>query len=1629
MKQILCTLLLLLCFQQYGSTQISYTGCNGSIAAGYPITLNLAGTVGTRNTYVNTLPGTPCSAGTCAFRVIWTGTQWEIQLSTNGGASYPNVLYANTTASFPDPPDLTLGTWVAQGPCGGQALTTWTGNVQSTVSSGGPEIDLIGNSVSIADGDATPSTTDDTDFGNVNLGGNDVHTFTIDNTAGTAALNVSTITVTGTHSGDFVVGGITLPAVVAAGGSTTFTITFTPATAGLRTATVTVNSDDADEAAYDYAVQGTGIAAPEIDLIGNSVSIADGDVTPSTTDDTDFGNVNLGSNDVHTFTIDNAAGTATLNVASIAVSGTHSGDFVVGGITLPAAVAAGASTTFTVTFTPAAAGLRTATVTVNSDDADEAAYDYAVQGTGIANPEIDLIGNSVSIVDGDATPSTTDDTDFGSVTTGNNDVHTFTIDNTAGTGTLNVASIAMSGTHSGDFVIGGITLPANITAGATATFTVTFTPGAVGVRDATVTVNNNDANEAAYDFAVRGTGVATIAITEWITNPSGNDATDEWVELYNFGASPVDIQNWRIQDEDVDNDLITTNSFVIPAGGYVIIAKNKAAFQTQWLGGCPSMNVFEVAGLTLSNGTDEIIIRDASNNIVWSVAYQNDDASGIAAHYTDAPTFTNSIWGSKASPGVDRTGNDPATGTLGYENNNTTADPNVMTSTTGDMGSPFDGTYTAPTKDIVRGDVLDFDGTDDFITAGNPAALNITTNITLEAWVKVDNVTGDQKIITKFGDVAFDDSYSLQLINGEPNFHLDLGAGWQVCGAGSSISVGLWYHIVGTYDGTNMKIYVNGIERNSIAQTGVIDVSTSTVKIGAWAGGNYLNGQMDEVRIWSTARTATEIRENMHLTLKDCPAGLVAYYQMNDGTGSSTLADHSGQGNNGTLTNMDPATDWVTSNVNVGNDAGGTSNSQTINVLAGVSTHAFTNANASLDFLAHSGAEDFTVTYQAFAPNAIGGVSGTTIIQNPMWTVNKSLATETQLVNYTFTFPAATFTSTDPTKYSLYYRTASSGAIWTKIATAQSITATTARFTKISLTGQFMVVQESENEISDVRGNMYNFDGVDDRIDLGAALLPTTGVQDFSISAWIKTTTNDGGIITQYQSSSNSIRFGLRTTTGELVYWKAGVIAATSTGANINDGNWHHIAITRASTGAINLYIDGVVNGTGSDANAIQNANTVIGNFGLTTNVAYGGGLDEVRIWSTVRTEAEIRENMHLTLKGNETGLVAYYQFNNDDPAGTAGGVKDALGTNNGTTINVAAADYMPSEVAVAGGTSDRVTIGAGGLYNFPNTSVSIEFGANTPNGEIVISRLETEKPHGWEAIGTDVDNEYFVVKNYGTNMTFDPLVDITFNRLSYVSPLDAGLAQASSPLQLYKRADNAFGPTWGTSFGGADNASAGTNAMISYNATNNINSFSQIVLANNNSNSDLPVELMRFEADRLNADKVKLSWSTATEINNQGFFIERMLATETEFKEVGYLEGLGNTVSITNYQLVDENSYSGVSYYRLRQVDFDGTITYSKIKAVEGKSIKNNNNIDAFIYPNPVYSELNVRFNELPRNTASAKVEIRTVTGQVMQAFSVGVQAYQTLEIEVDQLAPAVYILSIELDNKERIIQEFIKQ
>jgi surface protein len=134
--------------------------------------------------------------------------------------------------------------------------------------------------------------------------------------------------------------------------------------------------------------------APEINLKGNNLSIVSGDITPSTTDHTDFGLANVAlSTVVRTFTVENL-GTATLSLSgipSVSITGINASNFTVSAV--PAtSVAVSGSTTFQITFAPTANGVKTATVSIANNDSDENPYTFAIRGE--AGPVVSIVNGN-----------------------------------------------------------------------------------------------------------------------------------------------------------------------------------------------------------------------------------------------------------------------------------------------------------------------------------------------------------------------------------------------------------------------------------------------------------------------------------------------------------------------------------------------------------------------------------------------------------------------------------------------------------------------------------------------------------------------------------------------------------------------------------------------------------------------------------------------------------------------------------------------------------------------------------------------------------------------------------------------------------------------------------------------------------------------------------------------------------------------------------------------------------------------------------------------------------------------------------------------------------------------------------
>ena len=363
-----------------------------------------------------------------------------------------------------------------------------------------PEIAVFGNNVGINDGDSTPSLTDFTDFGDVPLSNSAYREYQIQN-LGNGALNLGAITFSGAHASDFFVTSLSSSSVPI-GGSGILEVRFTPAAPGVRQARIQIANNDLDENPFDFALQGLGPNL-EIAVSSEGSDIADGG------SGVDFGELDLNElGRTRRFTVRNE-GFGTMTLGQVSLQGGQDQAFTVLN-PLPATLGSNASVTFDVRFAPSGPGTYGTTLSFANSDADEDPFDFPIRGTVVA-VEIAVSGNGVDIVDGDSTPSAADFTDFGSTDTSGEMTREFVIRNTGIAGALTLGPVSITGAS--DFLLRDA--PAtSLAPGASTTLRLAFAPTARGVRNAVVSIANNDANEHPFDFAIRASATAPEIVVE-----------------------------------------------------------------------------------------------------------------------------------------------------------------------------------------------------------------------------------------------------------------------------------------------------------------------------------------------------------------------------------------------------------------------------------------------------------------------------------------------------------------------------------------------------------------------------------------------------------------------------------------------------------------------------------------------------------------------------------------------------------------------------------------------------------------------------------------------------------------------------------------------------------------------------------------------------------------------------------------------------------------------------------------------------------------------------------------------------------------------------------------------------------
>jgi trimeric autotransporter adhesin len=174
-----------------------------------------------------------------------------------------------------------------------------------------------------------------------------------------------------------------------------------------------------------------------------------------------------------------------------------------------------------------------------------------------------------------------------------------------------------------------------------------------------------------------------------------------------------------------------------------------------------------------------------------------------------------------------------------------------------------------------------------------------------------------------------------------------------------------------------------------------------------------------------------------------------------------------------------------------------------------------------------------------------------------------------------------------------------------------------------------------------------------------------------------------------------------------------------------------------------------------------------------------------------------------------------------------------------------------------------------------------------------------------------------------------------------------------------------------------------------------------------------LPMELVDFTAVKKNQTNL-LTWATASEKNNKGFYIERS-SDATNWQSIGFEKGAGESNQKLTYNFADETPLS-MSYYRLRQVDLDGRETVSKVISVEQKG-----KLNAFLTPNPAGDVLNVTLQNEAKEVAVSVYDM--VGRKVLSNTFSGTQS----ALNVANLVSGLYTISLQSEGKISI-QKFVK-
>ncbi|MCA9417540.1 MAG: choice-of-anchor D domain-containing protein, partial [Candidatus Omnitrophica bacterium] len=310
------------------------------------------------------------------------------------------------------------------------------------------------------------------------------------------------IALTGADAGEFVLSADSGENPLTPNATRTVQVAFDPSSVGLKSATLTITSNDADDAIVEVALSGTGVDR-QIDVTGGPLAFGNQDLDDGPTAGLQVTITNTGVSDL------------SFTGSQVALTGIHPSQFSISADSGENPLTSGATRTVTVVFNPSSVGLKSATLTITSDDGIAPTVEVALSGTGI-DQEIDVTGGPLAFGNQDVDGGPTAGMQVTITNTGTVDL------------SFTGSEVALTGLHPGEFAITADSGENPLISGATRTITVVFNPNSVGFKSANLTITSDDTDEATLNVSLSGTGIDQEI--DVIIDPLGLDSPNEEVD-------------------------------------------------------------------------------------------------------------------------------------------------------------------------------------------------------------------------------------------------------------------------------------------------------------------------------------------------------------------------------------------------------------------------------------------------------------------------------------------------------------------------------------------------------------------------------------------------------------------------------------------------------------------------------------------------------------------------------------------------------------------------------------------------------------------------------------------------------------------------------------------------------------------------------------------------------------------------------------------------------------------------------------------------------------------------------------------------------------------------------------------